>query len=118
MAWWYDNERGRVGPLDEPALRGLMTTVEISEETLVWRLGQTTWSPVKDIPTLSAHLKPPPLPPRQLKLSETAFCSVMWREDRIDQVMASRVESLAPVPVLADPYQRLLARLIDIQIFA
>jgi hypothetical protein len=48
--WYYSFEKQQVGPLDEEAIKGLITDQTIIGSTLVWTQGMTTWLPASSTP--------------------------------------------------------------------
>ena len=43
MEWFYSDSRQRLGPVDEPEFRALLTEGRVTADTLVWRSGMPGW---------------------------------------------------------------------------
>jgi TM2 domain-containing membrane protein YozV len=57
--WYYQQGSNRMGPVDEAAIRGLLTSGQISIDTLVWTTGMSNWVPLQQS-SLGAGLPTPP----------------------------------------------------------
>jgi TM2 domain-containing membrane protein YozV len=57
--WYYQQGSNRMGPIDEAAIRGLLTSGQISIDTLVWTTGMSSWVPLQQS-SLGAGLPTPP----------------------------------------------------------
>jgi len=59
MAWYYADGGRQLGPVDDTAFQGLVTTGVIPPETLVWQAGMPSWQAYQ---TLRGPAPPPPPP--------------------------------------------------------
>lgn len=57
--WYYQQGSNRMGPIDEATIRGLLTSGQISIDTLVWTTGMSSWVPLQQS-SLGAGLPTPP----------------------------------------------------------
>lgn len=57
--WYYQQGSNRIGPIDEATIRGLLTSEQISIDTLVWTTGMSSWVPLQQS-SLGAGLPTPP----------------------------------------------------------
>lgn len=57
--WYYQQGSNRMGPIDEATIRGLLTSGQISIDTLVWTTGMSGWVPLQQS-SLGAGLPTPP----------------------------------------------------------
>jgi TM2 domain-containing membrane protein YozV len=57
--WYYQQGSNRMGPVDEATIRGLLTSGQISIDTLVWTTGMSSWVPLQQS-SLGAGLPTPP----------------------------------------------------------
>jgi hypothetical protein len=46
--WYYVHNRRQIGPVDEIAMRSLVRTSEITQETLVWHAAMADWLPASE----------------------------------------------------------------------
>jgi len=57
--WYYQQGSNQMGPIDEATIRGLLTSGQISIDTLVWTTGMSSWVPLQQS-SLGAGLPTPP----------------------------------------------------------
>jgi len=57
--WYYQQGSNQMGPIDEATIRGLLTSGQISIDTLVWTTGMSSWVPLQQS-SLGARLLGPP----------------------------------------------------------
>jgi TM2 domain-containing membrane protein YozV len=57
--WYYQQGSNQMGPIDEATIRGLLTSGQISIDTLVWTTGMASWVPLQQS-SLGAGLPTPP----------------------------------------------------------
>jgi TM2 domain-containing membrane protein YozV len=57
--WYYQQGSNRMGPIDEATIRGLLTSGQISIDTLVWTTDMASWVPLQQS-SLGAGLPTPP----------------------------------------------------------
>lgn len=66
--WYYQQGSNRMGPIDEATIRGLLTSGQISIDTLVWTTGMSSWVPLQQsslgagLPTPTSAVPPYPMP--------------------------------------------------------
>jgi hypothetical protein len=65
--WYAERDGQRVGPLPRTELATMVTSGQVTAQTLVWREGMGEWTPAGSVPELGEDFKkvPPPLPPRR-----------------------------------------------------
>lgn len=64
MNWFYESGGKQQGPISDDALNDLLARGEITPETLVWREGMETWTPLGQARAASAPVpEPEPAPP-------------------------------------------------------
>ena len=66
MTWYYLENHERRGPVEEAAFRELIARGTILPETLVWRSGQATWLPCREV---LPGASPPALDPAELLIA-------------------------------------------------
>jgi hypothetical protein len=47
--WYYSRDNAQQGPVSDLEIRNLITTRQITEETIIWREGMEGWLPLKDV---------------------------------------------------------------------
>ncbi|MEM9281936.1 MAG: DUF4339 domain-containing protein [Verrucomicrobiota bacterium] len=72
--WFYEKDGERMGPVDSSTVKELVSSEEITIDSLVWREGMTDWAPLRSTELsgsgiTAAASKPPPVPPRDMSLS-------------------------------------------------
>ena len=66
--WYLAINGSQYGPCDVSALRQMLATGQVSDETLAWSAGMASWQPMKEIPALrvlftpASDAVPPPIP--------------------------------------------------------
>jgi TM2 domain-containing membrane protein YozV len=60
--WYYEQNGNRIGPVDEPTMRGLIANRTISIDTLVWTNGMANWTPLQQTQLAAGLPVPPPMP--------------------------------------------------------
>jgi len=71
MIWYYENENGKVGPIEEQVILHLAADGVISHDTNVWREDMVTWRPAGET-GLAEYFRNPivqVLPPLKQKIS-------------------------------------------------
>ncbi|MFZ1933146.1 MAG: LITAF-like zinc ribbon domain-containing protein [Thermoguttaceae bacterium] len=65
MAWYYCLNNQRVGPVDEAAIKNLISVGTVNHNTLVWQDGMTSWQPAPStaLAALFAASGRPPISP-------------------------------------------------------
>ncbi|MBL8047945.1 MAG: DUF4339 domain-containing protein [Chthonomonas sp.] len=68
VEWYYVGHYGRLGPLTEEQVRGLITDLVIERSTYVWVTGMADWAPAGNVPALVTMFpamasSPPPFQP-------------------------------------------------------
>jgi len=65
--WYAENQGQRVGPMPRTQLDSMVTSGQVTAQTLVWREGMSAWTPAGSVPELGESFKkvPPPLPPQK-----------------------------------------------------
>ncbi len=65
--WYAENQGQRVGPMPRTQLDSMVTSGQVTPQTLVWREGMSTWTPAGQVAELGETFKklPPPLPPQK-----------------------------------------------------
>lgn len=93
--WWYSTGDKRKGPVTLSTIRQLLFEKKITQDTLVWKEGQSDWMPLSKLQELEQVVRaiPPELP------------------------KPSAQEYLISLP-LAGPWRRFFARLIDLWVIA
>ena len=59
--WYYEQNGNRIGPVDEPTMRGLIANRTISIDTLVWTNGMANWTPLQQTQLAAGLPVPPPM---------------------------------------------------------
>ena len=52
--WFYGKDNAQHGPVSDLEIRNLISTGQITEDTIIWREGMTDWIPLKDVPDFQA----------------------------------------------------------------
>lgn len=47
--WYYSRDNTQQGPVSDLEIRSLISTRQITEETMIWREGMEGWLPLKDV---------------------------------------------------------------------
>lgn len=48
--WFYGKDNAQHGPVSDLEIRNLISTAQITQDTIIWREGMTDWIPMKDVP--------------------------------------------------------------------
>lgn len=48
--WFYGKDNAQHGPVSDLEIRNLISTNQITQDTIIWREGMTDWIPLKDVP--------------------------------------------------------------------
>ncbi len=48
--WFYGKDNAQHGPVSDLEVRNLISTGQITQDTIIWREGMTDWLPMKDVP--------------------------------------------------------------------
>ncbi|MCP5538180.1 MAG: DUF4190 domain-containing protein [Akkermansiaceae bacterium] len=48
--WFYGKDNAQHGPVSDLEIRNLISTGQITQETIIWREGMADWIPLKDVP--------------------------------------------------------------------
>lgn len=62
-AWFYEEEGGTQGPLDERDFAALIASGKVQPHSLVWCSGMEDWMPLREVPDAPLPGKAPPPPP-------------------------------------------------------
>ena len=65
--WYAESQGQRVGPMPRTQLDSMVTSGQVTPQTLVWREGMSAWTPAGQVAELGESFKkvPPPLPPQK-----------------------------------------------------
>ncbi|NNJ85777.1 MAG: DUF4339 domain-containing protein [Akkermansiaceae bacterium] len=48
--WFYGKDNAQHGPVSDLEIRNLISTGQITQDTIIWKEGMTDWVPLKDVP--------------------------------------------------------------------
>lgn len=48
--WFYGKDNAQHGPVSDLEIRNLISTGQITQETIIWREGMTDWLPLQEVP--------------------------------------------------------------------
>ena len=90
MQWYFAESGQQVGPIEDEAFRGFINSGRITDETLVWRQGMTSWQPYKTIAQMEAPVAVAAAAPSVFAASphEARFCTECGRPFAPDDLVA------------------------------
>src|SRR5215203_3363352 len=62
MEWFYETGGQQAGPIARSGLDSLIASGTITPQTLVWRAGQSEWSPYSAVAPAASAAEPPLIP--------------------------------------------------------
>lgn len=88
MQWYFAESGQQVGPMEDEAFRGFVNSGRITDETLVWRQGMSSWQPYRTVAHMEMPVAVAAAADGLAASQEARFCSECGRAFAPDDLVA------------------------------